>query len=74
MDGRAIARILFAGAAAAGTFAYVRYRREMAGILRDIAANSRLAETKAGIKKLMDAFFSALAGRIGATKKGEGNE
>lgn len=32
------------------------------------------AETKAGIKKLMDAFFSALAGRIGATKKGEGNE
>jgi hypothetical protein len=37
-------------------------------------AESLGAETKAGIKKLMDAFFSALAVRIGATKKGEGNE
>ena len=49
MDVRAIARIMFAGAAATGTFAYVRYRREMADILREIEANSRLAETKAGI-------------------------
>lgn len=31
------------------------------------------AETKAGIKKLMEAFFSALAGRIGAAKKDDDN-